>query len=187
MFIVGSLLIVIVAAFFIFINSAPFGRNPTGERLSKILRSPNYQNGAFQNPEPTDIILKDVSYPKMMVDFFFNKPKSLKPLQVPTVHTDLKKLDSPVPAIVWFGHSSYLIKTRTANILVDPVLKGNVSPVSFFGKPFPGADAYPIEDLPSIDIVLLTHDHYDHLHYQSIQKLSSSVKYFVLHLELASI
>lgn len=172
-----AVIFVLVVSFFLFMQSSAFGENPKGERLAKINKSDNYKDGSFQNPELTDVMLKDTSYLKMTMAFF-NKPKSMKPLLVPTVKTDLKNLDAVVPTVVWFGHSSYLIKSTTINILVDPVLKGTVAPVSFFGHPFPGADAYAVEDLPDIDVVILTHDHYDHLHYQSIQKLSSSVKYF---------
>jgi L-ascorbate metabolism protein UlaG (beta-lactamase superfamily) len=98
---------------------------------------------------------------------------------LPSVKTDLKILSDATPTIVWFGHSSYLIKSNGFNILVDPVLKGNASPVSFLLKPFDGADVYSLDDLPTIDLVLLTHDHYDHLHYDSIKALASKAKYFV--------
>lgn len=178
MFLAIGIVLSLAVTFFAFMRSASFGAHPTGKRLEKILESPNYQNGSFQNPEPTEVLLKDISYPKMMRDFFFNKPKSTKPPSVPTVKTDLKKLGSDVPTVVWFGHSSYLIKTSVGNILVDPVLKGTTAPVSFFGKPFNGADVYSIDDLPAIDVVILTHDHYDHLHHQSIKKLAASVKFF---------
>lgn len=178
MLIAIGVIAILVVIFFVFINSTPFGADPAGERLGKIQKSPNYQKNSFQNPEPTEVILKDVSYSKMTKDFFFSKPKSTKPLLVPAVKTDLKNLNSSTPTVVWFGHSSYLIKTSAATILVDPVLKGNAAPVSFIGKPFPGADAYSVEDLPTVDILILTHDHYDHLHFESIQKLASSVKYF---------
>lgn len=172
--------------FVIFMRTPPFGQTPSGERLKKIAKSQNYQNGSFQNPEPTDVMLKDVSYPKMMVDFFVNKPKATKPRTVPSLKTDLKSLESQTPTIVWFGHSSYLIKSGACTILVDPVLKGNVAPVSFFGKPFPGSDLYAIEDMPAIDIVVLTHDHYDHLHHHSVKKLAADVKFFCTSLGVGS-
>ncbi len=179
-------LLVLILTIIFFFNMPAFGKNPEGQKQERIIKSPNYKNSSFQNPEPTDVILKEVSYPRMMADFFFNKPKSTKPIAVPVATTDLKNLESAAPTVVWFGHSSYLLKTSSANILVDPVLKGSVSPVSFFGKPFPGADHYSVEDLPAIDIVVLTHDHYDHLHHQSILKLSSSVKFFCTSLGVGS-
>ena len=61
------------------------------------------------------------------------------------------------------------------NILVDPVFSGNISPVKFFGKSFSGTDHYKVPDLPFIDLLILTHDHYDHLDYDTISKIHNKV------------
>jgi L-ascorbate metabolism protein UlaG (beta-lactamase superfamily) len=58
---------------------------------------------------------------------------------LPYIKTDLKRLHSDEPVIVWFGHSSYLIKVNGKTILVDPVFSGNASPVSFMMKAFNGS------------------------------------------------
>lgn len=160
-------------------NQNVFGKNPEGVRLQRIINSSNYRDGSFQNLTPTEMILKDASYLKMIRDMF-TKPSNVKPPQsLPSVKTDLKNLSDEKPVIVWFGHSSYLIQSKGFTILVDPVLKGNASPVSFLLKPFAGSDVYALTDLPPIDLVLLTHDHYDHLHYDSIKQLATHAKYFV--------
>lgn len=164
---------------FLFMNQAVFGKAPSGKRLERILSSPNFRDGSFQNLTPTEMILKDSSYLKLMRDTF-RKPANVKPPKaLPSIKTDLKILSDTTPTIVWFGHSSYLIKSKGFTMLIDPVLKGNASPVSFMLKPFEGSDVYSIQDLPSVDLVLLTHDHYDHLHYDSIKALASKAKYFV--------
>ncbi len=135
---------------------------------------------------PTDMMLKDTSFPKLIWDSF-NKPASVRPPKIlPSIKTDLKSLPDEKPVIVWFGHSSYLIKSKGFTILVDPVLQGNASPVPFFGKPFPGSDVYSLSDLPAIDLVLLTHDHYDHLHFESIRQLAGTAKYFCTSLGIGS-
>ena len=155
-----------------------FGKAPSGARLARIQQSPNYVKDHFQNGTPTDVTLKGVSLFSMLRDYR-NRPLTTKPNHpVPTVRTDLRNLPSEMPAIVWFGHSSYLIKIKGFTILVDPVFSGNASPVSFFAKAFPGADAYGVEDLPEIDMVLLTHDHYDHLDYKTILQLTPTAKHF---------
>lgn len=164
---------------FLFMNQPVFGKAPSGNRQERILSSPNYRNGSFQNLTQTEMILKESSYLKLMRDTF-RKPANVKPPQpLPSVKTDLKILKDTTPTIVWFGHSSYLIKSKGFTMLVDPVLQGNASPVSFMLKPFEGSDVYSIQDLPSIDLVLLTHDHYDHLHYDSIKALAAKAKYFL--------
>lgn len=159
-------------------QQSTFGRNPADVRLARIERSPNYREGTFQNPELTEVMRENASYMGMMVDFFNKAPDNTPPQPLPSVNTNLNTLPDAAPAIVWFGHSSYLIKSRGVTVLVDPVFSGNASPVSFFGKSFPGADVYSVDDMPPIDLLVLSHDHYDHLDYPTITKLIPKVKKF---------
>jgi L-ascorbate metabolism protein UlaG (beta-lactamase superfamily) len=163
---------------FIVMQQKTFGRNPSGERLKRIEKSVHYKNGAFQNLTPTEVMLKDASYIKMMKDFL-NKPANATPQKlIPSQKTDLKKLQADTPIITWFGHSSYLIQSKGVHILVDPVFSGNASPFSFFGKSFKGTDVYGLADMPKIDIIIITHDHYDHLDYKTISKLPTGVRFY---------
>lgn len=172
-------MVVLTLATALFMQQPVFGKDPKGKRLERIQQSPNYKDGAFQNEHPTEMMRKGASYTKMTWEFI-NKPDGNKPTAVlPSVQTNLKQLAGEKPTVVWFGHSSYLLKTKGKNILVDPVFSGNASPVSFFGKSYPGSDVYGVEDMPdSIDICIITHDHYDHLDYRTIQKLHPRVKQF---------
>lgn len=152
------------------------GKNPSGKRLERIIKSPNYRNRAFQNLSHTDQLSKDHSFLKMSREFF-NKSKSVEPSKaIPFVKTDLKYLKTEEPVIVWFGHSSYFIRINGKNILVDPVFSGSASPFSFMIKAFKGSNEYAVNDLPEIDLLLLTHDHYDHLDYKTITQLVPNVK-----------
>jgi L-ascorbate metabolism protein UlaG (beta-lactamase superfamily) len=152
------------------------GKNPSGKRLERIKQSPNYKNNAFQNLSHTDQLSKDTSYAKIMKDQM-NKSKRVEPTKVlPFVKTDLNQLQAEEPLIVWFGHSSYLLKINGKTILVDPVFSGNASPFSFMIKAFKGADEYKAEHMPEIDLLLLTHDHYDHLDYKTLKFLRSKIK-----------
>jgi len=172
--------IALITMYWLLIVQPKFGKNPSGKRLERMMKSSNYRNNSFHNFSPTEVLLKSASRTKMFKDFFFGKPATTKPPKViPSVKTDLKNLSAEDPTIVWFGHSSYLIKSKGFNILVDPVMQGEASPISLFAKPFAGSDVYSLNDMPTIDLVLLTHDHYDHLHYESVKKLASTAKYFV--------
>ncbi|MFN8117447.1 MAG: MBL fold metallo-hydrolase [Bacteroidia bacterium] len=152
------------------------GKNPSGKRLERIVQSPNYKNNAFQNLSHTDQLSKDTSYVKIMKDQM-NKSKHVEPKKVlPFVKTDLNSIEAEEPTIVWFGHSSYLLKINGKTILVDPVFSGNASPFSFMIKAFKGADEYKAEHMPIIDLLLLTHDHYDHLDYKTLKQLRSKIK-----------
>lgn len=129
------------------------GKLPSGKLKDRILKSPNYKNGAFQNLSPTPMKPEGVSYWKMMREFFKKHPDTLPPKKLPFVKTDLDKLDTEDPILVWFGHSSYLIRIEGKNFLVDPVLSGNAAPLSFMVKAFPGANEYKAEDMPAIDFL----------------------------------
>lgn len=164
-----------------------FGKAPTGARLQRIQQSPNYRNDSFQNLEPTEVSLKDVSIFKVLREFLRKPANTVPSRPIPSVHTDLRALPDGQVSIVWFGHSSYLMKIDTIHILVDPVFSRNASPFRFFARAFPGTDSYDVDKLPDkIDIVLLTHDHYDHLDYKTILKLRSRVQHFYTSLGVGS-
>ncbi|GGB00151.1 MBL fold metallo-hydrolase [Puia dinghuensis] len=156
-----------------------FGKAPAGPRLQRIHRSAHYSDGSFQNLVPTDVTLKDTNFFKMM-RAYRNRPANTAPSQpIPSVRTDLRSLPVDKASIVWFGHSSYLLQLGTTRILVDPVFSGNASPFPFFAKAFPGADLYKAEDMPdTLEAILLTHDHYDHLDYKTILNLKDRTNHF---------
>ncbi|MFD2573128.1 MBL fold metallo-hydrolase [Spirosoma soli] len=171
-------LTVLVGATLLFMQQPTFGSNPATTRLERIKHSPNYRDGSFHNLTPTAVMRENASYAAMLTDYL-NKPKdNVPPHALPSVHTDLNALIDDKPTIVWFGHSSYLIKSKGVHILVDPVFSGYASPVSFFGGCFPGSNVYTADDMPTIDLLVLSHDHYDHLDYKTIVQLIPKVKRF---------
>lgn len=156
-----------------------FGKRPSGGSLKRISNSPFYKEGEFKNVEDTSVNPNNVSILKILKDFR-NRPASVVPgKKLPMVKTDLFKIDSEKPSVVWFGHSSYLIKSQGLTVLVDPVLGGNASPVKFFGKAFDGTNIYSPQDIPSVDLLIITHDHFDHLDYKTILQIHSRVKSIV--------
>jgi L-ascorbate metabolism protein UlaG (beta-lactamase superfamily) len=155
------------------------GRTPRGRRLERIQRSPHYRAGAFQNLVRTEVTRKGASFLKMLREYRDRPVDTVPPAPVPSVRTDLRTLPAEGASLVWFGHSSYLLKIDGVHILVDPVFSGNASPFRFFAKAFPGSNVYGVEDMPDvIQAVLLTHDHYDHLDYKTILRLKDRVKHF---------
>jgi len=153
-------------------------------RKERLLHSQNFKNGVFQNSSPTPMKPDDVSYFKIIGEVL-NKPKDVKPsLVLPSVKTNLNQLNPQKPVIVWFGHSSYLIHCQGVNILVDPVFSGHASPFSFMVKAFKGADVYGVEDMPVIDYLILTHNHYDHFDSKTIALLQPKIKSYCVPLGL---
>ncbi len=152
-----------------------FGRTPSGPRRARIEQSPNYRDGVFRNLSPTEVMSPESSTLRIMGKWL-NKPRNTEPPgPLPFIRTDLHALPDGAPVVVWFGHSSYLLKIKGKTVLVDPVFSGNASPFTFNVKAFPGSNAYRIEDFPDPDVLVLTHDHYDHLDYRTLLRLKNRV------------
>lgn len=182
-----TVIAILIVTVFFFMQQPVFGALPSGENLERIKKSTQYQNGAFQNQSPTPMMSEGVSYGKLLMDFFKKRENTKPPFAMPSVKTDLTKVVSQNPVITWFGHSSYLLQTEGKNILVDPVLSEYASPLKLkASKCFDGASVYSVNDMPAIDVVLLTHDHYDHLDYMTIVHLKNKARAFVVPLGVAA-
>ncbi len=79
-------------------------------------------------------------------------------------------------AVTWIGHATVLLQIAGINILTDPHLRDRASPISFLGPKRQQPPGIPFEDLPAIHYVLISHNHYDHLDEDTVQKLMSSHK-----------
>lgn len=138
--------------------------------------SDHYSKGRFHNLIPTTTLSKDKGFGSVLMERF-RRPQSVTPSKViPSVRTDLRQTGSERPAVLWFGHSSYLIIYRDVRILIDPVFSGHASPVPGMIKAFKGSDAYTPADFPDIDYLIITHNHYDHLDRKTIAALLPKVR-----------
>ncbi|MDR1432741.1 MAG: MBL fold metallo-hydrolase [Puniceicoccales bacterium] len=149
-------------------DSRKFGSLPHGKRLRKIKRSPNYRDGKFQNIQPiTSGGLGDVLRSLFAL---IGKLKIEGPC-IPSVKTDLSQLDIADDVLFWFGHSSYFIQIAGKRVIVDPLFSEISSPIPNIPKAFPGSNAYGPEDIPEVDYLLITHDHWDHLDYETVRSI----------------
>lgn len=161
----------------LFLYHPKFGRKPSGKRLNRIQAAVNYKDGQFHNEHFTPDLAEGATYYKVLTKFFFGKSARNKPESpLPSKRSDLKNLGADENIIVWFGHSSYFIKADGKTMLVDPVFSGSASPVSITTKAFAGTDVYTPDDFPDIDYLFITHDHWDHLDYDTVLKLKGKVK-----------
>lgn len=180
---ISKILVISIISFslivILFMQQESFGKLPQGARKQKIEQSSNYKDGSFQNRIETPMMAPDVSYFSMIRKFLSDKPETYPHAKIPSVKTDLKTFTSEKPSIIWFGHSTYLISIDNKKILVDPVFSQRPSPVQYVGsKAFEGSMVYNAEDFPEIDLLIISHDHYDHLDYNTILKLNVTIKKF---------
>lgn len=158
-----------------FAGCKSIGQNPRGEALTRLDTFANYKNGAFENLAE----LADSTIRKNLM--FHSRPKTIRPSKpLPWVRTDLRTLAYTTPTVVWFGHSSVLIKTIQGNILIDPIFSNHAGPVPGIMKAFAGTMNYRATDMPPIDVLIISHDHYDHMDYRTLKALKNKVKTVVV-------
>ena len=176
LWIILSVIALIAISVVIFINQPKFGKIPHGKRMERVKNSPNYRDGKFQNLSKTKQITSDKGMVASMTDFLFGKKEDLRPhSDLPVIKSDLLNLSRNENILVWFGHSSYLIQIDGKRILVDPVFY-DASPVSFYNKAFKGTTVYKPEDIPEIDYLVISHDHWDHLDYKTVKALKNRIE-----------
>jgi len=177
--ILAALVLVLAVTIFFFMQQTSFGKLPAGTRAERVSKSPNFKNGTFQNLIETKALAEDASYFGLFSKLFTSVP-GIAPLRaLPSQKTDLKAIPADKPTIIWFGHSSYLISIGGKKILADPVFSERASPVQYSGpKNYPGTALYKLEEFPDLDVVVISHDHYDHLDYNSILILKEKTKLF---------
>lgn len=174
---VFSIILVLVGAVLLFVivyaNTSP---QMGGKSLK--YDSPNYKDGKFKNLIPTPMYPENHSLIKIIYDAFFSKSKEAYPnMSLPTskINHELIKNTEDI-TVTWLGHSTTLITSKGLIILTDPVLNNKRLPPLHLGlKPFPYSTNYEVNDLPKIDIVLISHDHYDHLDMETIKKIKDSM------------
>lgn len=167
-------LIFIGICIILFINLyKPFGGVPNNNDFKDyLIRSSIIKNNRFRsssNDKYTDLYSDRTSGKGV-------KPKDKFPVEKFSYVSDYKDNDV---LITWFGHSTVLIQMSGLNILVDPMFSSVASP--FFIGPKRYSDLpCSIDELPNIDVVVITHDHYDHLDYKSIKELNSKTSRFIV-------
>ena len=135
-----------------------------------------------QNPEatlPPRVSLGDV------LEFYTSPVANAKPSKpLPIANENFHHLahlpKGSKTSLVWLGHSSLYVVHDGLHILIDPIFSSYASPLWFVNRAFKAHKTYTKEDFPKIDIVLLTHSHYDHLDKKTLKSLKDSVSYFIV-------
>lgn len=177
----GIILFGLVVGGYAVVHQAKFGQAPEGARLERIQASPNYADGIFINTTPTPTLMEGESSLKIMWKGLWADKARLRPQgKLPVVKVDLNALDKAQDTVIWLGHSSCFMQLGGKRILVDPVFSAYGAPFSFLNTSFSGTDIYTAADMPDMDLLLITHDHWDHLDYQSVVDLLPKVKKIIV-------
>ncbi|MDX2128483.1 MAG: MBL fold metallo-hydrolase [Chloroherpetonaceae bacterium] len=144
-------------------------------------KSPHFKNGLFFNRTETPNLTEGYTLSQVVLDFFLKGSKRRRPKStIPSIKTNLKSLPLEKNLLVWFGHSSYYFQLNQKRFLVDPVFSGNASPIPNTMLSFPGSDVFTPNDIPEIDYLILTHDHYDHTDLPTLLKLKHNFSRAIL-------
>jgi L-ascorbate metabolism protein UlaG (beta-lactamase superfamily) len=182
-----SLCVILVVGVSGYMTHDKFGNNPDGQRLAAIAKADNFKVEEFDNIPPTPQLAEGYSFFDITYRALFNPGERRVPSDIlPSIKTDLLSLAQDQDLLVWFGHSSYFIQIDGKRILVDPVFSGNASPIPGTMPSFKGTDIYTVDELPAIDYLFISHDHYDHLDYETIIKLKNKTKKVICGLGVGS-
>ena len=183
MVIIGLLgLSVLLAGVGLALTWTRIGDKALGEPPARVKASSNFRDGKFRNPVPTD---NSWGLGKIWqtVKLYRNAGSNVPDSPPPIVRLTRDRLAvSPVSGLraTWLGHSSVLVEMEGLVILLDPVFSDRASPLSFLGPRRFHPVPVSIDDLPAIDAVVISHDHYDHLDYDTVLALAPKTKTFYL-------
>jgi L-ascorbate metabolism protein UlaG (beta-lactamase superfamily) len=149
--------------------------------VNNMKTSPHFSKGKFHNLIPTKTSLTASDVFNVIKGKIMSNKKGAPQSAIPTLpfskHTFID--ENSLFAFSWFGHSSVLIKLTNCNFLFDPIFSSRASMVSWAGpKSFPYTNPLKVKQLPDIDAVILSHDHYDHMDFKSISTLKNKVKQY---------
>jgi L-ascorbate metabolism protein UlaG (beta-lactamase superfamily) len=161
-----------------------FGGRARGERKARMERSPQFRDGHFVNPQPLE------NSARGMIAGAFQASAAGKPAQpLPVVPGDGRRFETPPASglrATWLGHSTVLVEVDGHRVLTDPVWGERASPIGWLGPRRWYAPPIPLDQLPPVDAVVISHDHYDHLDQPTISAMKSWPTKFVVPLGLGA-
>jgi L-ascorbate metabolism protein UlaG (beta-lactamase superfamily) len=176
----AAALVCLTVSAFVVSGCESFGSKPEGARLALVEQSPQWRAGRFENPQPLWVNTR-AAWRRFL---FGPATRDAEPDSViAVVHQSASSFATPPSSglrVTWFGHSSALIELDGARILIDPFWSARASPVQWAGPKRWYAPPMALSDLPMIDAVVISHDHYDHLDRTAIMALKSGNSIFVV-------
>ena len=173
-------------------RSAAFGQLPSSEDLNRYQQSPHFdaEAGIFVNRRPGIVKAmrkSTMTFGKVIKQMRQASPDVTPHQPLPTVQPDFKAFQTPDEDLkaLWLGHSSILLSIARQRVLIDPVLAPYNGPLGFLMRRFQAPVVLP-EALPPIDLILITHDHYDHLDMATIKAFRETATRFMVPLGVSA-
>jgi len=160
-----------------FARCAPLGGRATGPRLERMRKSPEWRGSHFENPQP---LVNDIR--AAVVTLFKPDTNAAPRSQLSPARLDPRRFATPPDSglrVTWMGHSTILLEIDGHRFLTDPIWSERVGPVTFSGPKRWYPPLIALKDLPPLDAVVLSHDHYDHLDYATVVALRERNPTFV--------
>lgn len=176
----SGLLALVLLGGLIFINtSKEFGGSASEKQIEFYKTTGHFEEDQFQNLIPTSMDMGFFKSIEIMREFAKETEGQFPTSDLPIENVDsltISKASPKANLITWFGHSAFLLEVNGKKILIDPMLGDVPAPHPWLGNGrFTKELPISIEKLPKIDMLIISHDHYDHLDYGSIQKLKTKV------------
>ncbi|OPC78321.1 Zn-dependent hydrolase [Embleya scabrispora] len=152
---------------------AELGGKADGERLARMRRSPQFRDGAFHNPVPADLVAAG-SAPGLIAALLRDRHLRRPAAPVPLVAAPTVPQSPHGVSAVWYGHATTLVEIEGRRVLFDPVWSDRVSPSQLVGPRRMHPLPVPLATLPTVDAVVISHDHYDHLDRATVRALTAT-------------
>ncbi|QJD85437.1 MBL fold metallo-hydrolase [Cohnella herbarum] len=187
----GIIVGIVVIVYLVVKYYPALGGRVSKESKRRIDGSPNRSRGIFVNQIPTSMNMNAGSMAKVLIEMVRGNPKGKPQSPIQAVPLTPQQLQSDADAhrakVTWFGHSAILLQLDGKTLFIDPMLGKSPSPFTLFGgRRYSNKLPIEVEELPAIDAVILSHDHYDHLDYGTIRKLMHKVNRFFVPLGVAA-
>ncbi|MFA7289142.1 MAG: MBL fold metallo-hydrolase [Melioribacteraceae bacterium] len=158
-----------------------YGGKISEEEKELFSKSKNWDGKKFLNLEETSMSVRLTTIPKLLYRQLFKTEEKRPKENLPIIPFEGDKFlaASEKTKFIWYGHSVLMLRMSGKTIIIDPMFGSNAAPIAPFSiNRFSDSTLKIIDDLPKIDAVFISHDHYDHLDLESIEKLIPKTKHF---------
>ncbi|MFY1660821.1 MBL fold metallo-hydrolase [Micromonospora sp. WMMD1274] len=153
---------------------AQLGGRLTGARADRAARSPRFHDGTFHNPAGASATMVADPGRNLVRELIFGKQKRRPGSPVPLLRPGAAPAADPARElnVIWYGHASTLVEIEGRRVLLDPVWSDRCSPSGLVGPRRIHEPPVRLAELPPLDAVLISHDHYDHLDMDTVRTLA---------------